>query len=99
MNIKELKKINFVIKKHLTTNTDSLQTIKKDSIKYLTDEEFSHWFSGFSDAESNFYISDSENKFTFRFSIKLHIDDLNLLQFIQQRLKIGKISTTERYAN
>jgi hypothetical protein len=34
-------------------------------------EEFAHWFSGFCDAESNFYILDLGNSFSFYFNIKL----------------------------
>jgi len=58
----------------------------------LTDEEFAHWFSGFCDAEGCFYISNTGNNFTFVFKIKLHIDDIEVLQYIQQRLGIGRIT-------
>lgn len=51
----------------------------------LTQEDQNNleWFCGFSEAEANFYISTTAN-LTIR--IKLHIDDLNTLIFIQQML-------------
>ena len=60
----------------------------------LTDEQFAHWLAGFVDAEGYFGIVDVGNSFRFVFRIKLHIDDIKVLQFIQQRLGLGKINTT-----
>jgi hypothetical protein len=59
-------------------------------------EEFAHWFSGFCDAESNFYISDLGNSFSFYFNIKLHLDNIKLLQCIKHKLEIGKIYTYKK---
>lgn len=63
--------------------------------KKVDDSEFLKWFVGFSDAESNFNIIIYNNKdgnvtsVTFRFAIELHIDDLNVLNFIRDKLNIG----------
>nr|YP_009744358.1 hypothetical protein [Xylaria hypoxylon]QIE13214.1 hypothetical protein [Xylaria hypoxylon] len=59
------------------------------------DEEFYRWFVGFADGESNFIIvfqKDSNGDISgasFRFSIELHIDDLNTLKYIKSKLNIG----------
>ena len=57
--------------------------------------DFYSWFVGFSDAESSFNIvpkQDSKgniNRFTFMFVIGLHLDDLEALNYIQNKLNIG----------
>ena len=61
----------------------------------LQDEEFYKWFAGFADGESNFTIvwqKDTNGNITgtsFRFTIELHIDDINTLKYIQSKLNIG----------
>lgn len=66
------------------------------SLINLSFEEFAHWFSGFCDAESYFFISDLGISFSFYFGINLHIDDIKVLQYISQRLVIGKITTDKK---
>ena len=63
---------------------------KQDNLSY----EFIDWFRGFTDAEGCFQITPqrSGNAFEFRFSFGLHIDDLPVLEYIKNQLKIGKIS-------
>ena len=68
------------------------------SLIHFSFEEFAHWFSGFCDAESFFFISDSGNNFSFYFGINLHIDDIKVLQYISHRLGVGKISTNKQVA-
>jgi len=60
---------------------------------------FNEWFTGFSDAESSFSIipcyepkSGKLLKFSFTWKIGLHIDDIEVLKYIQEKLGIGKIS-------
>lgn len=59
------------------------------------DENFFKWFVGFSDGESNFTIvfyKDSNGNIvsaTFRFTIELHVDDIEALKYIKSRLNIG----------
>jgi hypothetical protein len=62
------------------------------------EDNFSQWFVGFADAESNFSIhsvSDSSkikiSKFSFMFNIELHKDDVNVLKYIKAILGVGNI--------
>lgn len=66
------------------------------------DFKFLQWFVGFSDAESNFIIipkyninGDKVNRFSFAFSIRLHIDDKDVLIYIKNLLSIGYINESE----
>ncbi len=73
-------------------------------INYTTTRNLSHefieWFRGFTDAEGCFLIVKTGNTFTFRFIIKLHVDDVNLLNFIRNSLEgIGNVSTEGSVAN
>lgn len=62
----------------------------------MSDDEFALWLSGFTDAEGNFYIlTPKSNVISFRFKIKLHLDDKDALVFIQSRLKCGNIITAQ----
>ena len=66
----------------------------KDS---LSDDQFNEWFRGFSDGESCFSIARISSKpfsFAFVFRIALHRDDLPLLEYIQNRLGMGTISSS-----
>jgi hypothetical protein len=53
--------------------------------------EFYKWFSGFTDAEGTFMIVSLAKGFGFKFSIGLHVDDLNVLNYIKNKLGIGNI--------
>jgi hypothetical protein len=61
----------------------------------IKDEEFYRWFVGFADGESNFTIVFQKNSngdisgASFRFTIELHIDDLNVLKYIKSKLNLG----------
>lgn len=56
------------------------------------DAEFIEWFRGFTDAEGCFMIVHLRDNFwRFSFEIKLHKDDLNALEKIQEMLGIGNI--------
>ena len=43
------------------------------------------------DAEGCFNFISNRKTFTFVFSIGLHIDDANVLEFIKERLNVGKV--------
>jgi hypothetical protein len=43
-----------------------------------------------------FFISNQKNYFTFKFKIKLHIDDLNVLNNIKDPLGVGKVIFKKR---
>ena len=61
----------------------------------IEDEEFYKWFVGFADGESNFTIvfqKDSNGDISgasFRFTIELHIDDINALNYVKSKLNLG----------
>lgn len=57
----------------------------------MTDFEFNQWFAGFTDGEGSFAIVINKGVISFKFSIKLHIDDLDTLKFIQDKLNCGNI--------
>jgi hypothetical protein len=54
-------------------------------------EDFNEWFRGFVDAEGYFTITSNRNAYTFTFGIGLHIDDLEVLKYIQKTLQIGTV--------
>lgn len=71
-------------------NEESRKEINKNT------EDFLQWFVGFSDAESNFIINPVfyKNKITsysFLFKIALHIDDMDVLKYIHDKLGIGSV--------
>jgi hypothetical protein len=53
--------------------------------------QFLQWLIGFVDGEGSFKISISKNYATYIFQIKLHIDDISILKFIQSQLNAGTI--------
>ena len=57
----------------------------------VCDADFYEWLRGFTDAEGCFSIFKQGDYFKFRFQIKLHCDDRPLLEYIQNRLQIGKV--------
>ena len=61
---------------------------------------FYEWFSGLVDGEGSFIIGlvNKGSGCVFKFEIELHIDDLSMLQFIQQRLALGKVSSYGKVA-
>lgn len=64
----------------------------------LNKEEFIEFFRGFTDGEGCFLITKiRDNYFQFSFVIKLHIDDIKILEYIRTQLGIGNITTGESY--
>jgi len=75
-----------------------ITSLSKDSnhilTRNMTDSEFNPWFTGFIDGEGYFYISMTQNSVIgFRFGIHLHLDDIETLEFIKDKLNCGIIST------
>lgn len=69
-------------------------------MKYINNN-FLHWFTGFSDGESNFIIAtvtrkSGQKSISFIFNIHLHIDDSNVLYYIQEQLGMGKVFINEK---
>lgn len=74
------------------------------NIFYL-ERPFLEWLVGFTDAEGNFNISlrnfkdNKYNSLVLTYQIGLHIDDLNLLKFIKNKLQCGHISVSGNKCN
>nr|AZL93776.1 LAGLIDADG homing endonuclease [Endoconidiophora resinifera] len=89
-NINNLNNNSF---KFLSRTYASLHNVDKLEVQFL------EWFVGFSDAESSFILhkvldkKGDISKFSFMFTIELHIDDLSVLEFIKNKLKIGNLRT------
>jgi len=66
------------------------------AIKKMNDKEFYQWFVGFCDGESNFsvYLRNSK-KVNFLFRIELHIDDIQVLNIIRERLGCGVVTQSK----
>nr|ATI20192.1 LAGLIDADG endonuclease [Juglanconis oblonga]ATI20355.1 hypothetical protein [Juglanconis oblonga] len=76
-----------VAKRALTTDASH----PSNKVKNL-DKNFCDWFRGFTDAEGSFNISQIKEKFySFSFQLKLDIDDINALNYIQNTMGIGKV--------
>lgn len=54
-------------------------------------EDFYEWLRGFVYAEGYFSITSNRNAYTFTFGIGLHIDDLDVLKYIQKTLQVGTV--------
>lgn len=68
-------------------------------LKKMNLEDFLEWLRGFTDAEGCFFIGRNNNKyFRFYFQIKLHLDDYNVLDYIQNIFKIGKVYISKNEA-
>ena len=66
----------------------------------MLNEEFKQWLVGFTDAEGCFRIGiNNKNRvISFNFAIGIHIDDLDVLEFIKNKLNCGNIYTNENGA-
>jgi len=79
--------------KELTlNNTKSDKSVTKNFILSNISEDFLFWFSGFTDGEGNFLITLDRDYVKFRFKITLHIDDIETLNTIKSKLKIGRVT-------
>ena len=62
------------------------------TISSSIDEDFYEWFCGFTDSEGSFMIERRLDSYLFKFQIHLHIDDIEVLYFIQKTLGVGRVS-------
>jgi hypothetical protein len=64
------------------------------------DDDFGHWFAGFTDGEGCFYIGYtrySDQKYFYpKFSISQRADDIKLLEFIRDSLAMGIVYVHDR---
>jgi len=59
--------------------------------KPLNKEEFSRWLTGFIDGEGNFQVYLDKEYLRVMFRIRLHIDDITVLQKIRDFLNVGRV--------
>lgn len=58
-------------------------------------KDFYEWLCGFTDGEGTFIISQrTDSTYSFRYQLHLHVDDIDVLYFIQNTLGIGKVSSS-----
>nr|SNU77826.1 TPA: LAGLIDADG endonuclease [Fusarium oxysporum] len=79
-----------------------ISTLRYKNLSSLTlsKHNFIEWFRGFTDAEGCFLIVKQGKSFAFRFIIKIHKDDIDLLYFIKNSLGgIGNVGTEENLAH
>ena len=70
-----------------------------ENVNLLCNENFLEWFRGFVDAEGSFVVrAQYTNAFKFSFQITLHVDDVNVLYFINQSLGFGRVWIGKRVA-
>lgn len=55
------------------------------------DKNFFEWLCGFTDGDASFMIAKNGKHISFRYAINLHVDDIGLLNFIQERLGMGNV--------
>ena len=56
--------------------------------------QFSSWLAGFIDGEGNFQVYFDRHYLRVMFRIRLHKDDINVLQKIQEFLGVGRVVPT-----
>lgn len=77
---------------HTSQGEESFTIQLPNGVKRILSRDFIEWFTGFTDAEGAFLIGcDKKLYYTFNFSITLHIDDVNVLNYIHETLGIGSI--------
>jgi hypothetical protein len=78
----------------------SSSALREEKPGKVSNNNFFEWLCGFTDGEGVFYIQRVPHTFhfVFRFEINLHIDDLELLLFIQKTLGVGKVYTYTKNA-
>lgn len=88
-----------------TNNIDKLYLNLDSKNKFSLEKHFLEWLVGFTDAEGNFNISlrnfknNKYNSLIITFQIGLHIDDVNVLYFIKNKLQCGHISISGKKCN
>ena len=77
---------------HFYSNSSYPKELTLNTILSNVSEDFLFWFSGFTDAEGNFLITLDRDFVKFRFKISLHVDDIETLNTIKSKLKIGRVT-------
>lgn len=82
----------------LPANRETLSELERGIINTYNLKNFYEWFSGFTDAEGNFYIVISKSC-AFRFQINLHKDDIDALHYIQKSLGFGEVRSYNNFSS
>ena len=92
-----LKKHNDKINSLKPQNNSNNLPLHLQKIVPKASKEFLQWFVGFADAESTFSIVPSQNwnNVSLRFTIEVHIDDMDTLHRIKDNLGIGNINNNK----
>jgi len=96
-NIKPLNPLS--VRKHSYSTTTMRPTLPIKSQIQPSLNDFYDWFCGLADAESCFFFRIRARAIEFEFKISLHLDDLSVLLFIQEKLGIGKVDTSSGMAS
>lgn len=84
------KNISIVVKNLKSSPTYNKAALQPAS-KQMSAQEFKEWFVGFCDGESNFNVyirKDKQYVIQFMFKIELHIDDIQVIYFLKERLVV-----------
>lgn len=91
--------LNFGESTRIVRNATDLSVDDKSlATREAPNDKFLQWFVGFSDGEGSFIIAKNKNlnsdklRFSFRFQLGLHIDDIMVLEYIQKKLNLGTIT-------
>lgn len=100
--IQIIRKYNYRLFSMNNFENNLIKSNKSLSLKnsIFENEEFFEWFSGFVDGEGNFLIVINKSKklIRFRFMIVLHLDDIEVLNYIQNELYgIGTVRKDLKY--
>ena len=80
--------------KNIPLLSNKLSFRRYSTTSEVREENFYEWFCGLTDGEGSFYIKSTGSRtFSFRFQLCLHKDDLEMLNFIQKTLGMGRIFT------
>jgi hypothetical protein len=82
----QLKQLASIIKEQAN---GSLVIFLPNGEKRVLSREFVEWLRGFTDAEGSFFIFRKSSSFSFEYVLRLHIDDREVLKYIQNTLGMG----------
>lgn len=89
-----LKKYNYKINSFKSENNPNNLPPYLQKVVPKASKEFLQWFAGFTDAEGTFSIVPLQNwkSVNLKFSIEVHMDDVEILHKIADNLGIGKVT-------
>lgn len=76
---------------HSTISSNKVNNTFDKVNSQMASSDLYEWLRGFMDGEGCFAIKKTQHGYQFEFQIELHIDDLAVLNFLQNKLNIGKV--------